>query len=56
MSASAARTEDHGQAQEEAEFRILVPCHLKESGDTLSVGRRDSAEPVDGAVACLTGL
>jgi hypothetical protein len=26
---SAAGTEDHGQAQEEAEFRILVPCCLK---------------------------
>ena len=26
---AAARPEDHGQAQEEAEFRILVPCHLK---------------------------
>ena len=26
---SAARTEDYGQAQEEAEFRILVPSYLK---------------------------
>src|SRR5512133_436785 len=26
---SPARTEDHGQAQEEAEFRILFPCHFK---------------------------
>jgi hypothetical protein len=26
---AAARPEDHGQAQEKAEFRILVPCHLK---------------------------
>jgi len=36
---SAARPEDHGQAQEEGEFRILVSCYLEQSGDTLSVER-----------------
>src|SRR4029450_5906183 len=37
---AAARAEDHGQAQEEAELRILVPCYLEYSGDPWSVGRR----------------